>query len=120
MENPVYASAVAALTTLLGTGETLASGNGVRFKSARRGKATIYHSNIALGNQAEIAFEVSSMANRLGMSEGEFRSLVASLRNATGRPVQPNPQYNWPRIGIFDQDHVGSVIATLQPIASGA
>lgn len=106
MENETFRSLSGALSVHLGASSPLDSGSGVRFKSPRRGNATLYHGNIAPGNQAEVAFEVKSMARHLRMTEGEFRSFVAKLRASTGRPVEPNTQYNWPRVGVASESHV--------------
>ena len=114
MENETFNSLFAALAVHLGAPNLHDSGTGVRFKSSRKGKATVYHDRIAPGNQAEVAFEVASMAARLRMAEGEFRSLVARLRESTGRPTEPNIQYNWPRVGIASSSHVTLVIEALE------
>lgn len=106
MENETFITLCAALAVHFGAPSPHDSGTGVRFKSVRKGKATIYHDGIAPGNQAEIAFEVESMASRLQMSETEFRSFVAQLRASTGRPVEPNIQYNWPLVGLLSETHV--------------
>ena len=106
MENEIFRSLSGALVHHLGASTPLVSGTGVRFKSERKGKATLYHDTIAAGNQAEVAFEVASMARRLHMTEAEFRSFVIHLSELTGRPVEPNSQYNWPRIGVASLAHV--------------
>lgn len=109
MENETYRSLFGALSVYLGASSPHASGSGVRFKSQRKGKATVYHDSIAPGNQAEVAFEVESMVSRLRMTEGEFQSFVAQLRASTGRPVESNAQYNWPRVGISTESHVALI-----------
>lgn len=114
MQNPVFDSLVNSLMVHFGTGHPLASGTGVRFQSAKRGKLTVYHSNVAAGNQAEVAFEPATMAKRLSMSERELRSLVGDIRSATGRDVWPDPQFNWPRVGLADAAHVEVVVARIQ------
>jgi hypothetical protein len=114
MRNHVFDSLVTRLTFHFGTGQPLESGTGVRFQSAKRGKLTVYHSNLAVGNQAEVAFEPTTMAKRLSMSERELRSLVGALRSATGREVSPDPQFNWPRVGLADAAHVEVIIAGIE------
>jgi hypothetical protein len=114
MENDAFRTLVSALAEFLGSPDRNVSGTGSRFKSSRKGKATVYHSGIAAGNQAEVAFEVESMAQRFNISPTEFRAFVAQLRAATGRLVEPNPQYNWPRIGVASQADVSLVVETLR------
>jgi hypothetical protein len=114
MENEAFRSLVASLAAHLGAPDPHDSGTGMRFKSSHKGKATVYHSGISPGNQAELAFEVVSMARRLQISESEFRALVSQLRASTGRPVEPNVQYNWPRVGVASQAHVALVTEALQ------
>jgi len=66
MRNSIYDRAVMTLSELLGSSpQDLQSGNGCRFVNSRRGKATVYHSNIAGGNRAEVAFQVESFSERL-------------------------------------------------------
>lgn len=115
MENDIFALLISVLAPRLGRASPLDSGNGARFTSARKGKATVYHSNIAPGNHAEIAFEVESMANALGKSAGEFRSMLTQLRAATGRPIEPNAQFNWPRVGVSSAAHVDLIAQVVTP-----
>lgn len=110
MQNEMFDRLVAALSSELGAPKEHESGTGVRFTSARRGKATVYHSGVAPGNQAEIAFEVDSMSQRLGLSASEFRARLADLRKTTGRDVQPNAQYNWPRVGLVSVEQIELVM----------
>jgi hypothetical protein len=114
MENDIYTMLVSALAPRLGSASPHTSGTGARFTSARKGKATVYHSDIAAGNHAEVAFEVESMANALGMTAGRFRSLLAQLRAATGRPVEPNPRFNWPRVGVASEADVTLIAHALR------
>ncbi len=114
MENDVFDAVVASLSAHLGAPTPHESGTGSRFKSARKGKATVYHSRVASGNRAEIAFEVESMASRLGISQGEFRELVARLQTATARPVDLNAQFMWPRVGLSSSDHAHEVARAIQ------
>jgi hypothetical protein len=110
VQNETYTKLYDGLATHLGAGAPLDTGNGVRFTSPKKGKATVYHSNVAAGNQAEVAFEVVSMSNRLAISEGEFRSFVADLRASTGRSVDPNPQHGWPRVGVATDRDVSIIV----------
>lgn len=114
MENPIFNSLVAALATELGSPKEHESGTGRRFTSAKKGKATVYHSGIAPGNQAEVAFDVASMAKRLDVSESEFRGRLATLRQQTGREVEPNTQHNWPRVGVASPEHVELLLAEIR------
>lgn len=114
MSNPVFDSLVSMLTAHFGTASALDSGNGVRFKSARKGKATVYHRDVADGNHAEVAFEVASMAERLRMPQDQFRTFVSQLRVATGRPVETNQQFKWPRVGVTSEAHVMAIREALE------
>ena len=109
MENEIFRLLVEEIFLHPAAPSKLSSGNGVRFKSSLKGKATVYHSGIAPGNHAEVAFDRHSMASRLSMTEGEFGSFVAELWASTGRPVESNSQYNWVRVGIAAQMHVALI-----------
>lgn len=111
MQNQIFDSLVTRLTVHFWTGHPLDGGTGVRFQSAKRGKLTVYHANLATGNQAEVAFEPATMAKRMSMTERELRSLIGEVRSRTGRDVSPDPQFNWPRVGLADAAHV-DVVAT--------
>lgn len=114
MENVTYDLLCASLAEHLGLATPLVSGNGARFKFAARGKATVYHRQIASGNQAEVAFEVESMALRLRMSQTAFLTFVSQLKAATGRPVEMNPIHNWPRVGVATLLHVALIREAVQ------
>lgn len=114
MENEIYIQLVNNLSFLLGAAEPLVSGNGARFKSARKGKATIYHNEIATGNRAEVAFHTESIAARMNITQAELQSLLEQWRRATGRPVKINQQYEWPRVGCSTKEHVSSLVSQLQ------
>jgi hypothetical protein len=58
MKNEVFERTLSELRPIFGACEELKSGNGSRFKSAKKGKVTVYHSDIESGNHAEIAFEM--------------------------------------------------------------
>ena len=111
MRNQIYDRVVLALSDLTGSApQDLVSGNGCRFTSSRRGKATVYHSNIAGGNRAEIAFHEDSFAERLRLQPFEIRPFFMEVADLTSRPTNPDPTYNWPRVGIASDDDVSSVM----------
>lgn len=114
MENEIFGSLAAGLVPLLGSARPLDSGAGARFTVETKGKATIYHTGIATGNLAEVAFETLSMSRRLHMSEAEFRSFVSQLNSSTGRPTETNQQFGWPRVGIESHAHVAMIIDAIQ------
>lgn len=114
MENETYRAMVSGLAALLGAAQPLVSGNGARFTSATKGKATVYHGDVATGNQAEVAFHSESMARRLGIAESEFRALVQAWKQQTGRPVQINQQHMWPRVGLSSPEHAATLVTLLQ------
>lgn len=114
MENDIFRTLTSSLAEFLGAPDIHVSGTGSRFKSARKGKATVYHNGISAENQAEVAFEVESMARRLNILPTEFRTFVAQLRASTGRSVEPNTQYNWPRVGVASQVEVNLIAEALR------
>ncbi|MFT3961624.1 hypothetical protein [Propionivibrio sp.] len=114
MENETYLATISGLSTLLGRPQLLTSGNGARFTSATKGKVTVYHRDIAAGNQTEVAFHIVSMAHRLGTSESEFRALVQVWKQQTGRSVQMNQQYIWPRVGLSSPEQAATLITLIQ------
>jgi len=114
MQNQIFDALVSKLAIHFGTCHPLNSGTGVRFQSAKRGKLTVYHANLATGNQAEVAFEPATMAKRLAMSERELRSLIGDFRSRTGRDVSPDPQFNWPRAGFANAQDVDAVVAAIE------
>lgn len=114
MHNSTYEALVCELTTFLGTAKDHDSDSGARFTSSKKGKATVYHANIASGNHAEVAVDIPSNAARLGITEREMRERIASARSATGRDVEANIQYNWPRIGVASPAHVPIVVSALR------
>lgn len=114
METEIFRSLAEGLAPYLGSARPLDSGNGLRFTSETKGKATIYHTDIASGNHAEVAFEAKSMSRRLRMSEAEFKSFVGQLRSSTGRPTEPNQQFDWPRVGLDSHSHVAMITEAIQ------
>ena len=118
MKNPTFDRLVQELTPLLGSAKDHESNSGARFTSSKKGKATIYHGNLAPDNQAEIAIDITSNAMRLGISEQEMRERVADARARTGREVETNIQYDWPRIGLSTQEHIPTVLAAMLAEAS--
>jgi len=117
MQNPTYDALIQELTPLLGAPKDHESGSGARFTSSSKGKATVYHSNLAPGNQAEMAVDIASNAARLGVSEREMRERVAQARALNGREVETNAQYNWPRIGLSCREHIAAVLVAMRPTA---
>ena len=114
MDNQIYRATVNELSGLLGAAQPLVSGTGARFTSTRKGKATVYHSDIAIGNRAEVAFHCDSLAQRLSITAMEFRSLVEHWKQQTGRSVRINQQHLWPRVGLSSIEQVATLIALLQ------
>lgn len=118
MENETYLTTISGLSAILGSTKSLTSGNGTRFTSATKGKATVYHKNISVGNQVEIAFHSASMAHRLGVKESDFCTLVETWKNQTGRSVQLNKKHMWPRVGISSAEQAEALITLLRSITS--
>jgi len=114
MRNPTFDALVQELTPLLGASKEHSSETGARFTSSRKGKATVYHSNLATGNQVEVAIDIASNAARLGLTERELRERIVQARASTGRDVEENGQYNWPRIGLDSLEHIPAVLRALR------
>lgn len=111
MHNPLYDHAVTALQTLFGTPRPLVNKNGVRY--LRNGSVTLYHEDIAPGNQAEIAINVPAVSARYGMPPPDLESLIADCRDSTARPVKKNKQQDWPRIGLATEEDLLLVLEKL-------
>lgn len=114
MTNNIYQQLISELSSIFGSHHQLESGTGVRFQSSKKGKLTIYHRNISTGNAAEIAFELESLAARFGLTMPDTLAFLTKLRAATGRPVEINPRYQWPRVGIATTDDVNTVVQMLK------
>lgn len=114
MDNPVYQKALEKMRKLFGSPQPLASGTGARCVNGKKGKVTLYHQEIAPGNQAELALEIESIARRKGIPSNEARKFILELRALTGREISPNRQYDWPRIGFQTVDNVEAVAAELE------
>lgn len=106
MKNEVFERTLSELIPIFGACEELKSGNGSRFKSAKKGKVTVYHSDIESGNRAEIAFEIDSMAKRLNTTPRAIGLFVAEMKAATGRDVVVNPRFGWPRVGVASLENL--------------
>lgn len=119
MDNEIYRGLLMSMRVYLGSPDFLDSGTGARFKSSIRGKVTIYHENIAAGNQAEVAFDGVSMARRFGFSIDDFRERIRQLNLLTGRPVNENSQYGWPRVGVSSQEHVEIILNAMREWNAG-
>lgn len=112
--NNIYSKAVSELSTIFGAFSNLDSGTGARTTSAKKGKMTIYHRNIAAGNSAEIAFEIESIGTKLKLNETETRGFLADLKSLTGRPVELNARYQWPRVGLSKDEDVAKVMDAIR------
>lgn len=112
MRNEVFNRLPAELSPFFGRAEPLRSGNGNRHRS--RGNLTVYHEHLVAGNQVEIAFEPTSIARFLSTTEVQVRSLVESIRRRTGREINFNPRYRWPRVGIANQADAQLVLRALR------
>ncbi len=111
MKNPVYDRTVTALSNLIGgSPQDFVSGTGCRFTNSRRGKLSVYHSNIAVGNRAEVAFHVESLSERLGLGAQEVAPYFSSIAGVTKRPTNPDLRFNWPRVGLVSEDDVTLLI----------
>ena len=110
MKNAVFAKVLTEFAVFLGAPVELESRNGFRFNSSKRGKATVYHNEIAVGNSAEIAFEPESLCKAIGISRSELIAHIESMKRLTGRPVETNPTYRWPRVGFDSLESVERVV----------
>ena len=114
MSNAIYSRALSELATIFGSSfSNLESGTGARVQSAKKGKMTIYHRDIAAGNMAEVAFDVPSLAARFNLSESQTTAVLTQLKLLTGQPVALNPRYQWPRVGFSTAEHITKVIHAL-------
>jgi hypothetical protein len=127
MTNNVYELILTKLTPIFGSRQELVSGNGARFTSAKKGKLTVYHADIAPGNKAEVAFETSSIAARIGSGMQGANALICELKALTGQSVTINQVHGWPRVGLATMDQVTEVVDRLaarlgvvQPARGGA
>lgn len=111
MENAVYNNALNALKNLFGMPRPLVNKNGARF--LRNGTITIYHTELAPGNEAEIAFNVQPIAAAYRIPPADLASLLDECRYLTGHPTEVNKQQNWPRIGLATEEEVTRVMEKL-------
>ena len=107
MQNVIFDNTIAELKAIFGTPRHLVNKNGVRFQ--RNGSVTVYHEEIAPGNNAEIAINVQAVATTFGVTPLSLNNLVNECNAITGRAVEINKQQNWPRIGIVSEEHVALV-----------
>jgi hypothetical protein len=114
MENAVYNNALAALKILFGTPRPLVNKNGARF--LRNGTVTIYHTELAPGNHAEIAFNVQPIASSYHMQAAALTNLLEDCRQLTGHPTEINKQQNWPRIGLVTDEDITLVMEKLSTL----
>ena len=104
MQNAIFDNTVAELKIIFGTPRQLVGKNGVRFQ--RNGSVTVYHEELAPGNNAEIALNVQAVASTFGVTPQALTDLVNACNALTGRAVETNKRQDWPRIGIATEDHV--------------
>jgi len=102
MTNSVYTQAIITLSQFLGAPAELESGNGARFRRGSGYLLTIYHSNLAGGNRAEIAFKPGSLPQ------------ISKICSLTSHPVNQDRRYNWPRIGIKSIEELETVADTIR------
>lgn len=114
MENAVYDNALTALKNLFGTPRPLVNKNGARF--LRNGTITIYHNELAPGNEAEIAFNVQPIAALYHIPPATLSSLLDECRYLTGKPTETNKAQNWPRIGLATEEDVARVMEKLSAV----
>jgi hypothetical protein len=111
MENAVYDQALTALKNLFGTPRPLVNKGGARF--LRNGTITIYHTELAPGNDAEIAFNIHPLASAYRITPAALTSLLDECRYLTGKPTETNKVQNWPRIGFATEEDVTRVMEKL-------
>ena len=97
MINSVYTHAITTLSQFLGAPAELESGNGARFRRGSGYLLTIYHSNLADGNRAEIAFKPGSLPQ------------IDQICSLTNHPVNPDRRFNWPRVGIRSIEEANTI-----------
>lgn len=114
MDQGVYEVARERLEGIYGRLSELESGTGARCSRAVKGKITLYRKDIASGNKAEIAFDVSSMAARAGQTEASVKAFLRQLQSQASGKSQPNPRFNWPRVGLSTHAHVEMVVEALK------
>ncbi|QYJ74720.1 hypothetical protein [Shewanella sp. FJAT-52076] len=113
MSNDIYLYLVNGITEYLGRPSDLPSGNGTRFKKQSDLVLTVYHSNIADGNSAEVALKLESVVAKKGITRAQGQNHIDAICGFTNHPVKPNPKYNWPRVGIRSQNEADRVITYL-------
>ena len=114
MQNPLFNKLVIQLTTVLGVPRPLINKSGTRFM--RNGSVTVYHTEIAPGNQAEIAFNVQPIASRFGVAPQALTDAITECQIMTGCEVENNKQQDWPRIGIASDDHLNLITKKLSAL----
>lgn len=101
------------LEKIIGKGEKLSSGNGVRYRTRGTGLLTAYSRDIADGNLVELAFEVNGLSAVTELDLETLEQQIDHLRQQTGQPVEINNIHRWPRVGLANGDHASVVLATL-------
>lgn len=111
MQNPIFDKLVTQLTPLLGPPRPLVNKSGTRF--LRNGSVTVYHTEVAEGNQAELAFNIQPVSSKFGISPQALNDLIMECQVMTGCEVEVNKQQDWPRIGIASDEHLDVVVKKL-------
>ena len=114
MQNPVFDKLVMQLTPLLGLSRQLVNKSGTRF--LRNGSVTVYHTEVAPGNLAEIAVNLQPVATKFSISAHALNDVITECQVMTGCEVEVNKQQDWPRIGIASDDHLALVIQKLTTV----
>ena len=114
MQNVIYDKLVAQLVPTLGLPRQLVNKTGTRF--LRNGSVTVYHSEIAAGNHAEMAFNIHPVATRFGLSAQAVNDFITECQVMTGCAVETNKQQDWPRIGIASDEHLTLVTQKLSAL----
>jgi hypothetical protein len=113
MTSNVYDHIVNRLRRLLGSPSELPSGNGARFKDQSKLVLTVYHSNLSQDNLAEIAVKPESLVSSLGFNDSQAENHIEAICSFTSYSVNPDPKYNWPRVGIRTINEADRVVTYL-------
>jgi len=71
-------------------------------------------------NLLELAFEPGAVAECIGLPRSQVVEWLAKTRESTGIEVHPNPQFNYPRIGIKSRKQLEDVLAEWKAFAEKA
>ena len=100
MKNKLYDELIDKLTNIFGSPSVMSTGVRFRLKSAY--PISVYHSDLAPGNVAEIAFNPNIVPN-----SSDFTGI-------TGRDVHINPRFKWHRVGISNIDELNRVVEIIK------